>query len=354
MLNGKMKYILVAFLVGAMTLTACSGNSTPSEVEADNGGNDEATAHVQGEYVISYGHGFMPDTPQDRAAIRFKEMVEAESEGRIVVNVFASGQLGSAREMFESLQLGSQEIALLPTARISGFSPTLQIFDLPFLFPNREVAYKVFDGAAGEKLMQTLEPNGVKGLAIYEDGFKHFTSNERIETVEDFDGLKFRTMESPIIMEQFKAVDSNPVAIAFSELYNSLQNGTVEGQENPLVTIHSMKFYEVQDYLLYSEHAYLGHIFLVGKGWYEGLPSDLQEVISKNAKEIAGWERALVQEEEKNYLDVIVASGTEVIQLSDVEKEKMKARMGTVYDIAGDTIDQELIDMVVDAVNENM
>ena len=132
---------------------------------------------------VSYGHGFMQETPHHQSALKFKELVEERTDGKIIVEIFPVGQLGSAREMFESLQMGSQEIALLPTARISGFAPKLQLLDLPFLFPNRVVAYQIFDGEIGQILLASLEQAGVKGVAIYEDGFKHFTANKPIRTL---------------------------------------------------------------------------------------------------------------------------------------------------------------------------
>ena len=299
---------------------------------------------------ITYGHAFMPGTPQARAADEFKKRVEAESNGAALVDVFPSGQLGSAREMFESVQMGTQEIALLPTARISGFNPTLQIFDLPFLFPDKATAYRIFDGPVGEKLLDTLKVNGVYGLAIYEDGFKNFTCNKKIETMDDFNGLKFRTMESPIIMEQFKALGSNPTPVDFSELYNALQQGTVDGQENPLVTIVSVKLYEVQKYLLLSSHAYLGHVFLVNQGWFDGLDEKLKEIVSRNAKEIAVWERELVAQEEAGYLETIRKSGTTVLELSPEEREKMRASVKKVYGVAENIVGKDLLDLVIEGV----
>lgn len=341
----------------SMLLIACTACGV-KDGDAQNTGDTQAQAAGENTQpagdalTITYGHGFNPGTPQAKAADEFKKRVEEESGGRISVEVFPAGQLGSAREMFESVQMGSQEIALLPTARISGFSPTLQIFDLPFLFPDRETAYEIFDNEVGEKLLDTLDDAGVKGLAIYEDGFKHFTCNKKLEKLEDFKGLKFRTMESPIIMEQFQALGANPVPIDFSELYNALQQGTVDGQENPLVTIDSVKLYEVQDYLLLSEHAYLGHVFLASQNWYDGLDSELKEIITRNAKEVAVWERELVAEEEAKYLETIEASGTTIIEMSSDEKERMKEALGSVYTVAEDVVGKELLDMVIEAANK--
>lgn len=346
-----MKKLFSLLLAATMLLALAACGGSKSEVPAPSAEN--TPAETFGDVIeITYGHGFNPDTPQARAAEEFKARVEEETDGRVQVTLFPSGQLGSAKDMFESLQMGTQEIALLPTARISGFSPTLQIFDLPFLFPDKETAYEIFDGEVGEQMLATLDSTGVKGLAIYEDGFKHFTCSKKLETLEDFKGKKFRTMESPIIVEQFNALGANPVPVDFAELYNALQQGTVDGQENPLVTIDSVKLYEVQDYLLLSEHAYLGHVFLVGGAWFDGLDADLQEIIARNAKEIASWERGLVAEEEDGYLQTIRDSGTSVIELSEAERQKMKDATAGVYDVAKDIVGEELLDLVVKAANQ--
>lgn len=336
---------MVLALTLVLALAACGAKAPAAPAP---GGETPAGEVIE----ITYGHGFNPGTPQALAAEEFKTRVEKESNGRILVNLFPSGQLGSAKDMFESVQMGTQEIALLPTARISGFSPTLQIFDLPFLFPDRETAYEIFDGEVGEQLLATLESTGVKGLSIYEDGFKHFTCGKKLETLADFKGLKFRTMESPIIMEQFKALGANPVPVDFSELYNALQQGAVDGQENPLVTIDSVKLYEVQKYLLLSEHAYLGHVFLVSGSWFDGLDADLQEIISRNAKEIATWERDLVATEEAKYLKTIEDSGVTVVELSPEERQKMKDATASVYDVAAGIVGEDLLNLVVDACKQ--
>lgn len=310
-----------------------------------------AEGDTAGESIeIAYGHGFMPETPQHKAAERFKELVEEESGGRIMVNIFPSGQLGSAKEMFEGLQMGTQEITLVPTARISGFNPKLQLFDLPFLFPDRETAYRIMDGEVGEMLLDTLDANDVVGVAYYEDGFKHFTNRYPIEKLEDFEGKKYRTMESPIIMEQFRCMGANPTPIAFSEAYNAMQQGVVDGQENPLVTITNMKFYEVQDYLLISSHAYLAHVLLFSKSWFEKLSPEDQEMLVRIGKEIAPWQRDLVAQEEAGYLDIIKASGTNILELSETERERMFAVMDPVYDLAEDIIGKDLIDTALAAI----
>lgn len=329
-LNKTLLFILLAVLaIGAIGCSNKDGQKTSSEV-----------------IEISFGHGFMPDTPHHRAAIKFKEEVEEATNGRVVVNVFPSGQLGSAREMFEGLQMGTQEITLVPTARISGFAPELQLFDLPFLFPDREIGYEIMDGEVGTELLNKLSSQKVIGVAFYEDGYKHFTANKAINSVKDFQGVKFRTMESPIIVEQFKALGAIPVPIDFGELYNSLQLGVVDGQENPLVTIESQKFYEVQSHLILSEHAYLAHVLLFSESWFNGLPEDIQNILYEKGREIAKWQRQAVQEEEEKYLETIREYGTTIIELTDEQKEEMKEATRSVYQIYTNEFGSEILDKV--------
>lgn len=310
-----------------------------------------ATAQSGKQGEIAFGHGFMLETPHHKASLKFKEMVEQRTNGKIKVNVFPAGQLGSAKDMFEGLQMGSQQIALLPTARISGFNPKLQLFDLPFLFPNREIAYKMFDGSVGNELLKTLEKNKILGIAFYEDGFKHFTCTKAISKLEDFKGMKFRTMESPIIMEQFKSLGANPTPIDFGELYNALQQKVVDGQENPLVTIFNMKFYEVQKYLILSSHAYLGHVLMFSKSWYDALPKDFQKALADTGRELAPWQRKGVVEGEEGYLKKIRDFGTTINELSDKEKARMKEATKPVYKVAEGMVGKDLIDMAVKEID---
>lgn len=345
--NKKRLMLLITILAISLFAVGCGGN--------DNSGKDTGSGDNidDGEVIeIGYGHAFMPDTPHHKAAIKFKEEVEEATDGRILINLFPSGQLGSAREMFEGLQMGTQEIALVPTARISGFAPELQLFDLPFLFPNREIGYEIMDGEVGTKLLDNLKEQKIKGVAFYEDGYKHFTSNNPIATLEDFEGQKFRTMESPIIIEQFKQLGANPTPIDFGELYSALQLGVVDGQENPLVTIVSSKFYEVQENLTISEHAYLGHVLLFSDDWYSSLPEDIQEILYDKGREIAIWQREAVQEEEKSYLQTIKDADVNIVELSDEQREKMATQTAPVHDEYRKLFGDEILDKTYEEIEK--
>ena len=177
----------------------------------------------------------------------------------------------------------------------------------------------------------------------------HFTCNKKIESLADFKGLKMRSMESPIKMTQFESLGSNPVPIDFNELYNALQQNTVDGQENPLATIVPSKFYEVQDYMLLSNHAYLAQLVLVSESWFNSLDTEAQEIIARNALEIAAWERELVAEAEKDYLKTIEDSGTVIYELSEDARQEFVEATAAVYDVAKTIIDPALVDAVVSA-----
>src|SRR5699024_3128003 len=169
------------------------------------------------------------------------------------------------------------------------------------------------DGDFGQELLEFLEKENVRGIAFYEDGFKQFTSNHALKTPEDFHGLNFRTMESEIIMEQFRSLGADSTQIDIGDLYVSLENKAVDGQENPLVTITNMKLYDVQDVVTISDHGYLGHVLMYSNEWFMTLPEDMQRKFIEVGQDLANWQRKQVQEEERYYMEVIEKSGTEIV-----------------------------------------
>ncbi len=254
------KYLKELSIVTGMMLfiVGCSGDGDEENTATASEGNEEV-------YEMKLHHDLAADSPQHVGAEKFKELVEEKTEGQVEVKLFPSGQLGDDVEVAELIQSGSVESGIIPTAKLSTFDASMQLPDLPFLFPGREAAYEVLDGEVGKELLAGLDDIGLTGASFWESGFKQFTNNVRIESPSDFEGLKIRTMESPIVIEQFNALDANPVPISFAETYNALQQNVVDGQENPLVSIVKMKFYEVQDYTIISNHGYLAYAFLMSK-----------------------------------------------------------------------------------------
>ena len=304
------------------------------------------------QVTIQLSHDLPEDTPQHMGSLKFKEIVESNSGGEIQVEVFPAGQLGSDIETVELMQVGSIQASLVPTAKLSGFDPTLQIADLPFLFPSKEVCYCVLDSDVGDRLLSGLENIGLYGAAFWESGFKQLTADKPIRRPEDYKGLKIRVMESPILIEQFKAMGANAIPINFSEVYNALQQGVVDGQENPLVSITKMRFYEVQDYMTLSYHGYLGYAFLFSKIFWDELSPEQQTLLKNAAVEAAQYERQLTADMENGFIQTIKESGTEVIELTDEERKAFEDATKSVHEKFADSIGQENLDMVYAKIKE--
>lgn len=297
-------------------------------------------------YRVKLSHDLSEDTPQHEGALMFKKIVEEKTDGKVKIQIFPSGQLGHDVETVELMQMGSIQASLVPTAKLSGFSSAMQICDLPFLFSSREATYYVLDSEVGMDLMGELRKIGLEGVAFWESGFKQLTANKPISTPEDYKGLKIRVMESPILIEQFKAMDANATPIAFAETYNALQQGVVDGQENPLVSIVRMRFYEVQKYLTVSNHGYLAYAFLFSKDFFDGLPAEYQKVIREAAIEAAKFERDLTVKMEEGFLKTIRESGTTVVVLNDEQRAAFVKATRPVHDKFADKVGRELLEAV--------
>jgi len=293
---------------------------------------------------LKFHHDLPEDSAQHLAAEKFKTAVENRTNGEIKVKLFPSNALGNDVEATQQMQFGAIQGGIIPTAKLSNFVPALQLIDLPFLFPSPAVAHKVLDSKTGDRLLATLDKAGLKGVTFWESGFKQFTCNHLIQKPEDFKGYKVRVMQSPIIMEQFKALGGNPVPISFGETYNALQQNVVDCQENPLVSITKMKFYEVQSNMIISNHAYLGYAFVYSKKWFDGLKPGYQKVLLEAAREMTDFEREETARREAGYVKTIKESGTIVTQLSPEQLVKFQDATRPVHKKFSKQIGQDLLD----------
>ncbi|RPI09634.1 MAG: TRAP transporter substrate-binding protein [Zetaproteobacteria bacterium] len=300
-------------------------------------------AMAAAKWNMKFGHDMPEDSAQHVAALKYAELVKERTKGQVEIKVFPAQQLGTDPEMVQQAQMGTLEIVLPPTAKISGFAPPLQLADLPFLFPTKEACYQVLDGPVGDKLMALLESKGLKGVSFWESGFKQMTANKAIRKPEDFAGMKVRVMESPILIAQYKQVKANPIPIDFAETYNALQQGVVEAQENPLVSIVNMKFYEVQKYTMLSNHGFLGYAFLFSKKVYDGLPADIQKVLRDTARELAPFERAETARREGGYIERIKKGGSQIVEFSTAEKAAFEQAFRPVHQQFAKTIGEDLL-----------
>lgn len=300
------------------------------------------------DYNFTFAHVLMEKTPNGQAAISFAEEVAKESDGRIRINVLPAGQLGGDVEIIEQLQQNLVQIAIPPTATLGNFEPRLQVLDLPFILPGDEAMRAVLDGDAGRMILDTLDQHGMHGVNFWGAGFRQITNSVReIAAPGDLEGIQMRTMQAPVILEQYREWNASPTAMAFAEVYNGLQSGVVDGQENPIANIVSMRFYEVQDHLTLSNHAYHGYAAVVNADAWNALPEDLQQVMTvafDNARDLA---RELTVAYEVEQIEKISDQIT-IRELSDDEVQAFIKASYPVHEAFADTVTPELIQAIYD------
>jgi len=336
-----MKKIVTLFVIAMMVLVlaACGGKEK---------GGDEGEVKT-----IRAGIGLNDQHPQFKALVKFKEIVEEKTEGKVKVETYHSGQLGDDRSMTEALQIGSQEVTIPSTAPLANFVPEFSIFDFPFLFPNEEVADAVLDGEVGQKILDKLEDQNLVGLAYWENGFRDVTNSVRpIATAADFKGLKLRTMENELHLEAFKALGANPTPMALGELFTAMQQGTVDGQENPVPTIYLQKFYEVQDHVSNTHHIYSPFVFLMSKSFFDGLTEDQQVIVKEAALEAGKYERELNREANKQNLEDLKETGMTYTEVTPEARQEMVDLVQPTIDKYAEKIGKDAVQEVYDAIEE--
>lgn len=288
------------------------------------------------------GHSFT------QAMERFKAEVESKSGGKIAVEIFADNQLGSEKEMQEAVSLGTLEITI--TGVLASYEPLLAILELPYLFENRDQIKRFHQSQEVAKLSKSLEANNIKLIAFYENGFRQMTNNKRaINSPADVQGLAMRTPENPAQMETFKQLGAVVTPMASTELYSALQQGVVDGQENPIQNIYNNKFYEVQKYLAITNHIYNSGYVILTNDLFESMPADLQALVLSAISDSAAWQMQLCADADSELLEKIKASGTQVTTPSI--PEFMKA-VEPVYDVFIGRYGDET-KRIIDAVRSN-
>jgi tripartite ATP-independent transporter DctP family solute receptor len=236
------------------------------------------------EFVMKLAHVVNPGSPRDKLMHLYGKNLGERTNGRIKVQVYPSAQLGDNRQIIEGIQVGTIEGTISPTAFLGGFEPLLTIFDLPYLFPNIDIASNVANSNVGMAVAREVESKGIKGLAFYGEGEKNLVTNFPVRRPADFQGKKFRSFPTPVLLEQFRAWGANPVPIELGETYNALAQGVVVGQEQEWGLVNDFRFYEVSKYLTQSEHGFLVEFFFVSKKWFDRLPEDLQKAVVAEAQ----------------------------------------------------------------------
>ncbi len=265
------------------------------------------------EITIQIGHS---DTTSNLIHIsleHFKEYVEEKSEGRVQVDLFASEQLGSNAEMAEMLEMGSLSAMMMPQGQEAVYAPKLNALGLPFLFNSYDAVYAVLDGEIGEELVADLESRNMVQLAYWENGLRQVTNSKKaIETPADLAGMKIRTPEDQMTISIFEALGASPSPMAFSELYLALQQGTFDGQENPVANIHANNFQDVQKYLTMTNHKYECKNMVFSKSIFDSYPEDIQELLIEAAKIYGDEHRKAIVDSQDAQLAELEEAGMEV------------------------------------------
>jgi len=301
--------------------------------------------------VIKFSHVVAVDTPKGQAAEYFKKLAEERTKGAVTVQVYPNSQLYKDKEEMEALQLGSVDM-LAPS--LAKFAPLgvkeFEVFDLPFIFDGYEDLHKVTTGPVGKKLLNMLEVKGIQGLAYWDNGFKVMSANKPLKTPADFKGLKMRIQSSKILDAQMRALGAIPQVMAFSEVYQGLQTGVVDGTENPPSNLYTQKMHEVQKYVTFSNHGYLGYAVIVNKKFWAGLPADIRTQLESAMVDATVYANSIAKQKNEEDLASVKASGkSEIIMLSDEERAAWKAALVKVHTEMADRIGAGLIQEVYTA-----
>jgi C4-dicarboxylate-binding protein DctP len=303
---------------------------------------------AQNQIVIKFSHVVASDTPKGKAAERFKELVEKNTKGRVKVELYPNSTLFKDKEELEALQLGAVQM-LAPS--LAKFGPLgvkeFEVFDLPYIFPNRDVLHRVTDGPVGRSLLDKLDSKGIKGLAFWDNGFKVMSSNVPMRLPSDLKGKKMRIQSSKVLDAEMRALGANPQVMAFSEVYQALQTGVVDGTENPPSNLYTQKMHEVQKHVTLTNHGYLGYAVIVNKKFWDGLPTDIRAELTNSMKSATQYANAIAQQENDVALEAVKKSGkTTVYTLTEKERaEWVKTLMPVQRDMEG-RIGKELIQSV--------
>jgi len=295
--------------------------------------------------VIKFSHVVAPDTPKGRAAEKFKELANTYTNGKAKVEVYPNSQLYKDKEEMEALQLGAVQM-LAPS--LAKFGPLgakeFEVFDFPCIFPDYKGLHQVTHGPLGKQLLGKLDSKGITGLAYWDNGFKIFSSNKPVKAPADFKGQKLRIQSSKVLDAQMRALSSIPQVMAFSEVYQALQTGVVDGTENPPSNMYTQKMHEVQKHANISNHGYLGYAVIVNKKFWEGLPADVRAGLEKAMQEATVYANEVASKDNNDALAAMKASGkTDFHQPTAAEREALCKAMQPVYEQMGSRVGKELI-----------
>lgn len=314
-----------------------------------------ATSGLAADYVMKVSHVVSASTPKGKAADFFEKRVEELTGGKIDVQVFPNSQLYGDGEEIKALAMNNVQVIMPSLSKFTSIAPQMQLFDLPFIFRDKQHLYNVMDGEVGKILKSKVdEKKQMIALDYWDAGFKDLSSSKKPLIVpEDAVGQKFRIQSSKVLEAQFKSVGGNPQVLPFSEVYSALQQGVVDGTENPLSNFYTKKFHEVQSSLTMSEHGYLGYLVVMNEQFWNKLPKDLQANVTQAMKEATALERKESAVEDAKIMEELVkyskdTNKLQIIELTPEQKQQWRKAMSVVYPQFYDVIGEDLIKKAID------
>jgi tripartite ATP-independent transporter DctP family solute receptor len=316
----KTFFAVALLLTVTFMVAACGGGTKPAPAK-----NEPKTIKLA--HVVNEKDGF------HIAAVKFKEIVEQQTKGMVKVEIHPNASLGDERTLIEGMQLGTVHMGVITNGPVANFLPELAAFEMPFLFASPQEAYKVLDGPVGQKVLDKLDTINLKGLAYAERGFRNLTNSKKaVKAPADMVGLKIRVMENPVYIDTFKTLGANAVPMAWTEALTALQQGTIDGQENPVNVIYAFKLNETQKYLSMTKHTYAPALFLMSKKVFASFDKDTQAVLVKAAQEAAQHERKWNAEQMEGQLKALKEKGMEIVE---PDSKAFQAAVKPVYDKYG-------------------
>lgn len=302
-------------------------------------------ATAQDKIIIKFSHVVAPDTPKGKAAAKFEELAEAYTNGAVDVEVYPNSQLYKDKEEMEALQLGAVQMLAPSLAKFGPLGVSdFEVFDLPFMFPSYDALQTVTKGEVGAAMLAKLQDKGITGLAFWDNGFKIMSANSPLREPDDFLGLKMRIQSSKVLEAQMNALGAVPQVMAFSEVYQALQTGVVDGTENPPSNMYTQKMHEVQKHATLTNHGYLGYAVIVNKQFWDGLPEDVRAGLDKAMAESTDYANSIAKEENDAALAAMQAAGTtEFHTLTDEERAGLIEVLAPVHDEMAERIGAETI-----------
>lgn len=303
-INMFKKSLFTVFLLAiAFILTGCNSDSPEANAE------DSKEA-----IVLKLGHGTATSSLYHEGAVKFKELVEKKTDGQVKVEVYSDGTIGHDNDLINFMKSANVQLGMIGVEPLMAIAPKLKVVGLPYIFQDRESAYEVLDGPIGEEMVAELpKEHGVRILSYFENGFRNISNSKKeVNTPADLEGLKLRTPQSPVSLSIFKTLGANPTPMSFGELYTALEQGTVDGQENPLALIYQNKFYEVQEHIAITNHMYSPMVLTISEKTWSEMSQEIQKEVQEAANEARDYERQLSADQEADLINQLESAGVKI------------------------------------------